>query len=345
MFRPAREAGTLAAAREGLSAIWSRRTIDDLRRLISRRPPDVVHCHNLFPALSPAVLRAVDGAGVAVVMTLHNYRLACLPATFLRKGRICEDCLGKTPWRGVVHRCYRGSLPASASLATSLTLHRALGSFDCVDLFLAVSEFVRAKHVEAGLPADRVAVKRNFAWEVAPREGAGEYFLFAGRLSPEKGVRTLLEAWSGTDAPLVIAGDGPERDELQRTAPSGVKFLGAVEPDEMPALLARARALVLPSVWYEGAPRTIVEAYAAGVPVVASAVGALTELVDDSVTGLLVPPHDSRALAAAVARLGDDGESISLGHAARLQWSERYSPDAGLKDLVGAYRSALTRSS
>ena len=342
VFLPARRAGqALGGLREGMSAVWSRDAVERVRQLIDGQRSEIVHCHNLFPALSPAVLRVADDAGAAVLMTLHNYRLACLPATFLRDDRVCEDCLGHVPWRGVVHRCYRGSAAAGAALATSLTLHRARGTFDRVDLFLAVSEFLRAKHVEAGLPAERVSVKRNFAWSARRREGPGEYVLFAGRLSPEKGVRTLLDASRRIDAPVVIVGDGPDGDELRRLAPKRVSFLGAVEAARMPELLAGARALVLPSIWYEGAPRTVLEAYAAGVPVVASSIGALPDLVDDTVTGLLVPPGDSASLAAAIERLSDDAECLRLGEGAWKEWSDRYAPEVALKELEGAYRRAL----
>lgn len=340
VFVPGRRAGGAGAVAEGFSAVWSRSATREVAQFVREHRVEVVHCHNLFPALSPAVLRTADRAGPAVLMTLHNYRLSCLPATFLRDGRVCEDCLAKVPWRGIVHRCYRRSAAASAALATSLTLHRVLRSFERVDRFLAVSEFVRAKHVEAGMPSDRIAVKRNFAWPVERREGTGDYFLYVGRLSPEKGLPTLLEAWAGVDCRMVIAGDGPDGDALRRTAPNDVDFLGAVDPDRIPALLAGARALVIPSVWYEGAPRAIVEAYAAGVPVIASRIGALPEFVNDAVTGLLVPPGDSRALAAAAARLCDDDESLRLGRGAWAAWSDRYSPEVGLKELERAYLDA-----
>src|SRR5207245_9436767 len=127
--------------------------------------------------LSPSGLRAAAREGAGVVMTLHNYRLLCLPATFLREDRVCEACLGRLPWRGVVHRCYRGSGLASATLAASIALHRAAGSFESVSLYLAVSEFVRHKHVEAGFPAERARVKPRFAGETPPRAGPGEYSL------------------------------------------------------------------------------------------------------------------------------------------------------------------------
>ena len=190
------ELGVAGRVRAGASALWSARAVEKVRRLIGRHQPQVVHCHNLFPMLSPAVIRAA-AAEAPVVATLHNFRLLCLPATFVRDGEPCEDCLGHLPWRGVRYRCYRGSRLGSGALAGSLGLHRALGTFDDVRRFLAVSDFVRAKHVEAGFPPEQIKVKPNFSWPLPRREGPGEYFLYLGRLSPEKGVPTLLEAWRG----------------------------------------------------------------------------------------------------------------------------------------------------
>jgi hypothetical protein len=172
--------------RAGVGTIWSRRAVMTVRQLIEGLQPDIVHCHNLFPELSPAVLRTASSYAVPVVMTLHNYRSLCLPATFVRDGRICEDCLGRYPWPGVVHACYRGSTAGSAALAGSLSFHRTVRTFDRATMFVAVGEFVRRKHIEAGWPADRIHVKSNFAWPSKPREGPGEYFLVLGRLSPER---------------------------------------------------------------------------------------------------------------------------------------------------------------
>ncbi|HUZ83473.1 MAG TPA: glycosyltransferase, partial [Gaiellales bacterium] len=166
--------GAAGRARMAASAVWSVRAMRTLRDLLGRHRPDVVHAHNLFPMVSPAVLRV---SGPPAVVTLHNYRLLCLPATFLRDGRTCESCLGRSPIQGVVHRCYRGSAVGSAALAASLSLHRRAGTFDRVATYIAVSDFVKAKHVEAGWPAERIVVKPNFARPARRRQGPGESFL------------------------------------------------------------------------------------------------------------------------------------------------------------------------
>ncbi len=316
------------------SAVWSRHAVSEVRRLARELEPDVVHVHNLFPLLSPAVLRT----GTApTVMTLHNYRLLCLPAVFLRDGRVCEDCLGRLPWRGVVHRCYRGSAAGSAALATSLGLHRRVGSFARVGLFLAVSDFVREKHVAAGFDPARIRVKPNFAAQMPRREGPGRDFLYLGRLSVEKGVDRLVSLWRDVPARLVVVGDGPERSRLEAMAPDTVEFRGAVPSADVPSLLGKARALVLPSICYEGAPRTVVEAYAAGVPVIANHHGALPGVVQDGVTGLLARPGDAGAWRAALEALLVDETSLRLGDGAFSAWHSGYSPEQGLADLEAAY--------
>ncbi len=326
----------------GARAVWSRASVAHVRTLAAELRPDVIHVHNLYPMLSPAVLRT---AAAPVVMTLHNYRLMCLPATFLRDGRTCEDCLGHGPWRGVVHRCYRGSAAGSASLATALALHRRAGTFRRVTRFLAVSEFVRTKHIEAGIEPDRIAVKPNFVDPLPRRQGPGEYFLFLGRLAPEKGIGPLIEAWREIPARLVVVGDGEERARLAATAPPTVEFHDAVPGDRVGAYLARARALVVPSIWYEGAPRTITEAYAAGVPVIASRCGALPGVVPDGVTGVLAEPGDVPSWRAAVGRLLDDATAVALGDRAFAEWRTSYSPERGIVDLEDAYRAAMDRVS
>jgi glycosyltransferase involved in cell wall biosynthesis len=321
------------ALRAGVQAVWSRAAANAVRGF----RPDVVHCHNLFPLLSPAVLRQASG-DAPVVVTLHNYRLLCLPATFVRDGRSCEDCLGRIPWRGAVYGCYRGSRAAGTPLALSLTLHRAVGSFDRVSLYLAVSDFVREKHVEAGFPRARIRVKPNFVRPSERRRGPGDAFLYVGRLAPEKGIRELVEAWRAVPARLVVVGDGPEAERLRSSSPPNVELRPPVPPDEIPRLLASARALVFPTLAYEGAPRAILEAFAAGVPVLAHGVGAVPELVEDGVSGLLLPSLRAAEVGAAAARLLDDAEAERMGEAAWATWRDRYSPARGLANLEQAYR-------
>ena len=327
-------------ARLGARTIWSPAALSHVRNEIESHRPEIVHVHNLYPMLSPAVLRVGRHDGPRVVMTLHNYRMLCLPATCFRDGEICERCVGRVPWRGVAYRCYRGSALGSAALATSLTVHRSLRTLEHVSRFLAVSNFVRDKHVEAGFAPQRVLVKPNFSWPRARRQGAGEYFLYAGRLTPEKDVALLVDAWRATNTPAVVVGDGPQSDALRALAPPWVEFRGTVAPDEVSELLLGARALLLPSRWNEPNPRSVLEAYSAGVPVVASAVGGLTEMVDHDVSGLLVHERSIGAWVEALDQLTDDSTSVRLGGGAFDLWEREYGPERGLERLEAAYRSA-----
>jgi glycosyltransferase involved in cell wall biosynthesis len=330
--------------RTAASAVWSGEASGRVARSVREQRIDVVHAHNLFPRLSPAVLRSARRAGAAVVMTLHNYRLLCLPASLYRDGEICERCLGRVPWRGVAYRCYRGSAAGSAVLATSLLAHRAVGSFDLVDRFLAVSGLVRDRHRRGGLDERRILVRPNFAWPTGVRDGPGGDFVFLGRLAPEKGVDVLLRAWRrlGGSRRLLVVGDGPERPDLAAAAPPGVEFLGSLPAERIPPILEQARAVLVPSRWLEPAvPKVVLEAYAAGVPVVASDTGALPEGVVPEVSGFLVGRDDVDGWARAVRELDDDAASRRLGAGARSLWEERYAPGHALRSLEHAYREAI----
>ncbi|MBA3432000.1 MAG: glycosyltransferase [Actinobacteria bacterium] len=334
----------LKLLKAGAGAIWSGTAAERVRALIRRNGVQIVHCHNLFPTLSPAVLRAASDEGCAVVMTLHNYRLMCLPSNFLRDGRVCEDCLGHVPWRGVKYKCYRDSTLGSAVMASSISLHRAAGTWDRVTLFLPVSRFLMDKHVEGGMSPGRFKVKHNFAWPAERREGPGDYFIHIGRMAYEKGGHVLIEAWRRSEpGRLLIVGGGPEAEEMNASGPPSVEFRGTVPGHEVPALIRGARAVLLPSLWYEGAPRTILEAYAVGVPVLASRIGALPEVVEEGASGLLLEPGDPDAWAEGAERLGDDNESVRLGNGGYRLWERLYRPEVALANLEEAYEDALAR--
>lgn len=338
--------GLRAQASTAATSIWATRVAAEVTTTVRRRGVDVVHVHNLFPELSPLVLKAARRGGAAVVMTLHNFRLMCLPATLQRDGRTCELCVGRLPLQGVRHGCYRGSKVGSAVLATSFAVHRAIGSFDAVDRFLAVSGYVRERHIEAGLDPARIGVKENFVWPQLVRRSAEGPFLFLGRLTVEKGLDTLFDAWRAAPdlGELLVAGDGPELERLRSAAPVGVRVIGAVPADQVPDMVAGARAVLVPSVWPEPAvPRAVLEAYASRVGVVASAVGGMREGVREGETGYLVPPGDVGAWVEALRRLRREGEADRLGDGGYTSWRERYGPDAGLRALEAVYAEVTAR--
>ena len=334
---------TLAKGASGIGTairtVWNAKAAARVRDSLNAANVDVLHVHNLFPNLSPSILRVALAARVPVVMTLHNFRLSCLAATLLRDDMPCTVCVGKVPWRGVKHRCYRSSFGASAALAGSLTLHRSLGSFNGIVLFDAVSGFVADTLVQGGLDASRVRIRRHFAWPVPRRQGPGSYFLVLGRLSSEKGFDVVVRGWNQRER-LLVAGDGPEKDRLMSLASPGVQFLGRVDPDSVPALLARCRALLMPSR-AETAGRAAIEAMAAGVPVIGHRIGGLPEHVAHGESGLLVESRTPGEWASALHRIQDDALSIKLGNGAFSRWQTEFSPEVALPRLEALYADAL----
>ena len=247
--------------------LWSGASARQMRALCSAFRPDVVHVHNSFPLLSPAVHWAAQEAGVPVVQTLHNFRLLCPQAMLLREGRVCEDCVGRLPWRGAMRGCYRGSVTQSTLLAGMLALHRGLGTWHRrVNRFIALNSFCRDKFVQGGLPAARVVVKPNFVDLPLPPPHRREGLLFVGRLSPEKGLGVLAAASRELAAPVTVVGSGPMEQSLR--GEPGLRLLGAMPMDQVMKQMQSAAALVLPSVWYENFPRTLVEAWACGLSLI-----------------------------------------------------------------------------
>lgn len=337
------ESAPLAMA---LQALWSRRTTREVEALIRQRQPDVLHVHNTFPLVSPSVHWAAARAGVPVVQTLHNFRTICPQGLLLRDGRPCEDCVGRLPLPAIRHACYRGSRAQTAVAAGTVVLHRGLGTWrGKVDRYIALSEFSRGRLVAGGLPAERIVVKPN---SVPAPERAFDFarsgLLFVGRLAPEKGIDTLLRASSGMAPGSVrVAGGGPLAGAVQ--SEPALRALGRLDGAALAVEMARAVALVLPSTCYENAPLSVLEAFAAGLPVIASRLGALAEIVEDGVTGLLVEPNHPGALRQAMEWATCNRAAMHrMGEAARHRHAQRYTPEANLQRLIGIYEGVGARA-
>jgi len=352
-LRHNQEADELPAWRLTVDAIWSSQAAREIKALLADWRPDVMHVHNTVLRISPSIYWVAQSLGVPVVQTLHNFRLACIGALFLRDGQICEDCLGHLPWRGALRGCYRQSRSQSAVLAASVTLHRGLGTYrQRVDRYIALTHFGRDKFIQAGLPADKIRVKPNFVeWRDAPspdtpRQGG----MFVGRLSEEKGIEVLLKALrsrqeaslasGATREPFTVLGTGPMG---QQTADQlGAGYLGFQPVGAVMAHMERASFLVLPSICYEGFPRTIVEAFACGLPVIASRLGSMAELIEEGKTGLLFEPGNSQDLADKLAWAQSHPQEMrDMGRNARQTYEGHFSPQRNAAQLLEIYQEAM----
>jgi len=330
------------------SAVWSVSSFIALRRLIRRTSPALVHFHNTFPLISPSGYRAAQLEGAAVVQTLHNYRLVCPGGLLQRAGAPCEDCVGRSLLPAVRHSCYRNSPLASAAVAGMLGANRLIGSYRReVNRYIALTEFARELFIRGGLPAARLVVRPNgLTDDPGPGRGEGGFALYVGRLSPEKGVTALVDAWiRSASLPLIIVGDGPLRARLEArsTGAAGrISFAGQLPHSQVVELMQAATLVILPSECYEGLPVTLMEALACGAPLAASRLGALAELVTDGVNGVHFPAGDPAAMAGAIAGLlARPAELAAIRRRNRALFEARYSSATALQSLERVYAEAL----
>lgn len=336
--------GLAARVKAAAGTIYSPEAKKRVAASIDAFHPDVVHVHNFFPLLSPSIYYACREAGVPVVQTLHNYRLICPNALLLRSGRPCEDCVGrKFAWPGVLHGCYRGSPLGTATVAAMASTHRWLGTWHKrVDSFIALSEFAKSKLAGGGLPVQKITVKPNFLTDPGtPPSNRGKFALFVGRLSLEKGIATLLSVWErlGGAIPLKIAGDGPLKEKVAACSAKGqIEYLGSLRREEILGLMSDASLLIFPSLCYENFPLVMVEAFAHGLPVIASQLGAMGEIIKHGRTGLHFRPGDAEDLAAKVEwAWTHPAEMENMGRAARAEYEAKYTPERNYQMLMNIY--------
>ncbi|PID74101.1 MAG: hypothetical protein CSB33_00285 [Desulfobacterales bacterium] len=338
-----------------LASPWNPFAVRRLRKRILETGPDILHVHNTFPILSPAVYYAARKTETATVLTLHNYRLFCAAGIPLRNQIPCTECLDeKSVLPALRYGCYRGSRPATLPPAAMIALHRGLGTWRSqVDAFIALTPFQREKMLQAGLSRERVHVKSHVMPEpfppVIPWERRCSRMVFIGRLSVEKGARTLLDAWRlwGKDAPgLLIIGDGPERGGLEADVHRAglgrrIRFAGYLSTADVMAELARSRLLVLPSLSFEGFPMTVREAFSAGVPVAASRLGALPDIVREGRTGLLFRPGSPEDLRHTLARIWHHPELPLMAQRVRREAVRLFAPAVQHRRLMDIYTAAI----
>ena len=330
------------------SLAWSTRTTAVLSDVLETFRPDVVHCHNTFYRISPAVFWLCSRRGIPVVKTLHNFRLGCVNARLSRKGQPCEVCIRSSAGflHAVANRCFQNSAWKTLVLGGTIAAHRRLGTYsEKVSAYICLCECARKKHILCGLPEEKLLVKPNC---VHPDPGVGSsdgsYCLFVGRLEEDKGVRVLLDAAAQMTQPVWIAGQGPLESEVLQAAQrhKNIRYLGPMPRDQIFDLMKSARLLIFPSLAYENFGMTIIEAFSTGLPVVASRQGAPLELVEHGVTGVHYRPDSPGELAKSIETLWNDSETLDrMREAARARYLAKYSGEATYQALLSIYQRVL----
>ena len=339
--------GLLGKIKIALNTIYSIDSLLLAREKLKEFQPDIVHVHNFFPQISPAIYDACLELGIPVVQTLHNYRLICPGAFLLREGKACELCIKGSPYQAAKYACYRGSKAGSLVVAHLVAQHRKRGTWRTkVNRFIALTDFAKIKFVAAGFPADKITVKSNFLHEpehipIISKNLQPGFALFVGRISEEKGVRTLLQAWAAmdSDVELKIAGSGPLAYLLPGN--KNVTALGRLNPSQIQQLMQQAAFLVFPSEWYEGFPMVLLEAFAQGLPVLASRLGSMTDIIQDYENGLLFSPGNAEDLALkAKWLLLNPLQAKKIAENARRTFLTKYSAEQNYKQLIAIYAEA-----
>lgn len=339
--------GVFGKIKASMDVVYSPRGVARIQNSIVEFAPDIVHVHNWFPTLSPAIFGACGRNRVPVVHTLHNYRLLCVKASLYRNGKPCEECLGKSfRLPGIIHGCYRGSRSGSTAATAAMLFHWRMGTWErSVDRFIALSHFAKNKLVQGGVPASKIAIKPNaLAADPGVRHGHGGYFAYVGRLTDEKGIPTLLECWKfdPTLPKLLIVGTGPLEGGIRAVAKTAgnIEWLGPRSGAEVLEIMGRAIAVVCPSAWYEGMPRVVIESMAVGTPVIASRLGTYIEMIQDGRSGMLFDAGNPRSLLACVKHAWSECPLEPMRNAARMQFETRYSATASFQALLKIYREA-----
>ncbi|MFC1831908.1 glycosyltransferase family 4 protein [Thermodesulfobacteriota bacterium] len=339
----------IAKFHTALNVSWAEYGYKFVLQSIKDFHPDIVHVHNFFPRLTPSIYDACIETGVPVVQTLHNYRIICPGALLMRNGTICEKCVSGSPYKAIIHRCYRNSILGSWRVARMVDYHRKRKTWqNKVNRYITLTEFSKKKFLEAGLSEEKIVVKPNFYIDLAKggKEGSTkkQKVIYVGRLSKEKGVINLLNAWNNLaiDLHLRIAGDGPLLNHIEERRGSNVELLGRLTSEQVSKEMSTASFLIMPSEWYESFGMVLIEAFAHGLPVVASRLGAMAEIVEDGVTGLHFEPGNAKDLVHKIQWLHDHPEECrKMGNNARQVYEERYTPEKNYEMLMGIYQQVI----
>ena len=352
-LRDNRDIETMSRIELARATIWNTQTVTDLKKLIQEVSPELIHFHNTFPLISTSAYHVAKRFGIPIVQTLHNYRLMCPSGTLFREGKECHSCVNRTlAIPGIIHKCYRSDRKVTAVAATATAIQRSIKrSLDLVDRFIALSETTRQQFEKAGIPASKIVVKPNFVRPQPPTAlPKGNHAVFVGRLTHEKGITTLLDAWQQHAGqalraiPLRIIGQGPLATEVERVAAAHehISYLGQLTHSEVMREIGTARLLIFPSIWPEPFGRSMIEAFATGTPVVASTAGSIPEIVQHEVNGLHFKPGSSTDLQQQVTRIFNDQElHARTSEAARHTYEKRYTAELNHDLLMRTYAEAI----
>ena len=327
-----------------LRIVYSKNIFKEFDYFLKQNKPDVIHVHNFFPIMTPAIFFAAQKNNIPIVHTLHNYRLICPTATLMHNNRIYEKSIINGPFSTIIDKVYRNSYLGTFALARMISYHKKYNTWNTqVDKFIALTNFSKSKFVEANFLTDKIEIKSNFVFDMYdPDSDKKEYALFIGRISEEKGIRCLIKAWEKIDYKLIIVGTGPLEDFVKSQLNENIIFLGKQNKEEIRVLMNAASFLIIPSIWYEGFPMVILEAYSAGLPVIGSRIGSIEEVVLDNITGLHFKPNDSKDLVKKVNRIIKDRELLKIiSKNSRKEYLEKYTPSKNYDILINIYNSVI----
>ncbi|GIM33801.1 glycosyltransferase family 4 protein [Paraclostridium bifermentans] len=336
--------GLINKLKLGIDTIFSFKTYKEVKKLIDENDIDVVHVHNTLPLISPSIYYAARAKHVPVVQTIHNFRLLCPGATFTKKGQICEDCINKGLGQALKNRCYRNSFSQTLIMYAMLKIHRLMGTYKKIN-YIVLTEFNKNKLLNLVNNEERVYVKPNF---IEKREQLSRilenYFVYIGRLDEIKGIKFLIESWKNIsdEINLYIIGDGPEKENIERFLKennvSNIKLLGFMERSKAFKIIEKSRAIIVPSMWYEGFPMTITESFSLGVPVIGSKLGNIESIIDDRYNGLLFNANNSKDLIHLVEKLFyNEDLNKELGNHAYKTFYDYYTDEENYKILQKIY--------
>tara|TARA_Y100001970_G_scaffold293548_1_gene441131 strand:- start:1538 stop:2698 length:1161 start_codon:yes stop_codon:yes gene_type:complete len=327
-----------------LNIVFSKKIYKEFNELLKKEKPDIIHVHNFFPLITPSVFFAAYDNKIPIIQTLHNYRHICPSAILMHKNKIYEKSITSGVFSTVFDKVYKNSYLGTFALAKMINYHKKKNTWNSkVNKFIALTHFSKSKFEEAGFLSHKISVKPNFVFDIKKDDIKKEKFgLFVGRIGEEKGIKILIEAWKNINYPLIIAGSGPLENELKCLNQKNINFIGNQDKKKIIELMNSATFLVIPSIWYEGFPMVILEAYSAGLPVIGSKIGSVGEVVNDNITGLHFEPNNSKDLSDKVNKLiNNDSLLEKLSFNAREEYLNKFIPQKNYNELIHIYNEVI----